>query len=182
MKLLFDFFPLIAFFTTFKLYGIYPATAVIIVVTLLQFSYQWFRHKKVEKIHLFTLVIVLVMGGLTLIFQDDTFIKWKPTVVNWLFTVILLGAPLMGRNLVKDFLSGQTSKPAPDSLWTKLNIAAALFFLALGSLNLYVAFNFSQEFWVNFKVFGILGLTLVFVVAMSMTLIPYIDDKAKNSK
>ena len=171
MKLLFDFFPLILFFGTYKLYGIYVATSVAIIASLGQVIWFWFRHRRFETTHLITLFVILIFGGLTLIFRDDIFIKWKPTIVNWLFAVIVLGSQFLGKRTVLERLLGQQmTLPAP--IWKKVNLSWGLFFLVSGTLNLYIAFFFRThlddqirtDFWVNFKVFGLLGLTLAFSI------------------
>ena len=128
MKFLYDFFPIVLFFIAYKLYGMYVATAVIIVSSLLQVGYSWFRHRKVEKMHLITLVIVLVFGGLTLILQDPVFIKWKPTVVNWLFGLAFLGSQFIGaKTLVERMMSTQIE--LPSAVWRRLNLTWVAFFV-----------------------------------------------------
>jgi len=181
MKLLFDFFPLILFFGAYKLYGIYVATSVAIVASLGQVAWFWFRNRRFETIHLITLSVILVFGGMTLIFRDDVFIKWKPTIVNWLFAVIVLGSQFLGKRTVLERLLGQQmALPAP--IWKKVNLSWGLFFLVSGALNLYIAFFFRThlddqirtDFWVNFKVFGLLGLTLTFSVVQMLLVARYI--------
>ena len=189
MKLLFDFFPLILFFTAYKIYGIYVATAAAIAASLLQVSLHWFRHRRFETTHVVTLLVIAVFGGLTLAFRDDTFIKWKPTIVNWLFAAIVLGSQVSGRRTVLEhLLGGQLKLPGP--IWKKVNLSWGLFFLATGLLNLYVAFYFRvnldeqarTDFWVNFKVFGLMGLTLAFTVVQMLLIARHIvtpdEDKA----
>src|SRR5690606_17416752 len=135
---------------------------VLIAATLLQVGYTWVKERKVQRAHLITLVFVVVLGGLTLLFQDDTFIKWKPTVVNWIFAAVLFVSAFIGeRNLLQRMLESNMS--LPPHVWRNLNYSWVIFFLASGALNLYVAYNFSQDFWVNFKLFGLLGITLLFV-------------------
>ncbi len=187
MKLLFDFFPLILFFGAYKLYGIYVATSVAIVASLGQVIWFWFRHRRFETTHLITLSVILIFGGMTLIFRDDVFIKWKPTIVNWLFAVIVLGSQFLGKRTVLERLLGQQmTLPAP--IWKTVNLSWGLFFLVSGALNLYVAFFFRTylddqirtDFWVNFKVFGLLGLTLAFSIIQMLLISRHIvseDDK-----
>ena len=171
MKLLFDFFPLILFFGAYKLYGIYAATVVAIVASLAQVIWTRLRQHRFETPHLITLFVILIFGGMTLVFQDDVFIKWKPTIVNWLFGVIVLGSQLIGQRSVLERLLGAQMN-LPSAVWKKVNLAWGLFFLFSGALNLYVAFYFRvhldeqvrTDFWVNFKVFGLLGLTLAFSI------------------
>ena len=123
----------------------------------------------------FVLVVIVVFGGATLILQDETFIKWKPTVLYWLFGGVLAGAIALRRNLVRTMLSDQVQ--LPDAVWRRLNWSWVAFFAFMGALNLYVAYNYSTDNWVNFKLFGGMGLMLVFVVAQAMVLSKYIDEK-----
>lgn len=180
-KLFSDLFPLIVFFTTFKLVadpkqGILVATAAAIVATTLQALYAYWRHRRVEPMLLVTLGIIALLGGATLLFGDERFIKWKPTAVNWLFGVVLLGSELFGaKNLVRRMLEGRLS--LPDATWTRLNLAWAVFFLAMGTANLYVAYSFPTETWVNFKLFGLLGLTLLFVLGQAIYLARYLETE-----
>jgi intracellular septation protein len=166
MKLLFDFLPILLFFIAYKLADIYVATGVLIVATLAQVGWIWLRQRQVEKMPLFTAALVLALGGATLILHDPVFVKWKPTVVNWLFAAVFLGSRFIGRKtLLERMVGGQLELPAP--VWVKLTLAWAGFFLVMGAANLYVAFTFSENTWVNFKLFGLLGLTLVFVLAQA---------------
>jgi len=177
MKFLYDFFPIVLFFIAYKLYGMYVATAVIIVSSLLQVGYSWFRHRKVEKMHLITLVIVLVFGGLTLILQDPVFIKWKPTVVNWLFAVAFLGSQFIGaKTLVERMMSTQIELPSP--VWRRLNLTWVAFFIVSGAANIYVAYNYSEDTWVNFKLFGVLGLTIAFIIIQAFYISRHLPDEA----
>ncbi len=186
MKFLFDFLPIILFFIAFKIpddpqEGIMLATAVAIVVSVLQVIYTWFRHHKVEKMQLITMGLIVVLGGATLIFQDERFIKWKPTVVNWLFAVVFLGSQYFGsKNIIKRMMDEQVV--LPEHVWGKLNMAWALFFFVTGCANLYVAFNYPTETWVNFKLFGILGLTILFVIGQAMYMSRYIEEDEEPEK
>lgn len=170
MKLLFDLFPLLIFFAAFKFYDIYTATAAAIVATVIQVSAFWFKHRRFEAMHLTTLAVISVFGGLTIALQDDAFIKWKPSIVNWTFSAAILGMILTKKSALERVMGSQISLPPP--IWRKLNFAWAMFFLLMGLLNLYVAFYYNldadaatrTQTWVNFKVFGLTGLTLVFVL------------------
>lgn len=171
MKLLFDLFPLLIFFAAFKFYDIYTATAAAIVATFVQVGVFWVRHRRFETMHLVTLAAISVFGGLTIVLQDDAFIKWKPSIVNWAFAAAILATLFIGRkSALEHILGGQVALPSP--VWRKLNIAWGVFFLLMGLLNLYVAFYHNSgadevirtRTWVNFKVFGLTGLTLIFVV------------------
>jgi len=185
-KLLFDFFPVVLFFAAFKLHddpqeGILVATAVLMAATALQVAYTWLRHRRVEKLHVATLAIVLVLGGITLALEDEMFVKWKPTVVNWLFGLAFLASELVGRkNLVRRLM--ESNVRLPDPVWVRLNASWVVFFLSLGALNLYVVYNFDTDTWVDFKLFGLLGLTLAFVIGQAFYLVRHVkpDDDAPD--
>ena len=188
MKLLFDFFPLVLFFGAFKLYDIYVATLVAMAASLAQVVFIRIRHQRFETTHLVTLFVILLFGGMTLIFQDDMFIKWKPTIVNWIFAIVVLGSQFIGkRTVLERLLGGQMQMPA--RIWKKVNVSWGLFFLVSGLLNLYVAFYFRThldeatrtDFWVNFKVFGLLGLTLAFSIIQMMIVARYISTEPSES-
>ncbi|HEX9207070.1 MAG TPA: septation protein A [Steroidobacteraceae bacterium] len=170
MQLLFDFLPVVLFFIAYKLAGIYVATGVLIVGVLAQTAISWFRHRKVSPMLLTSAILVLLFGGLTLLVHDATFIKWKPTIVNWLFAAAFLASQFMKGPTLVQRLMGEQLQLEPASLWARLNLMWIVFFLVCGALNLYVAFNFSESTWVNFKLFGLLGLTLVFALAQGMWL------------
>jgi intracellular septation protein len=175
MKFLFDLFPVILFFIAFKLKGIYVATAVAIAATFMQIGWLWLRKRRVDGMLWASLAIIVVFGGATLLLQDETFIKWKPTVLYWTFGVALVAAErLFGKNLIRAMLVGQFDLPAP--VWAKLNWSWAAFFAFMGVANLYVAFNFSTDMWVNFKLFGGTGLMLLFVLAQALLLARHIED------
>lgn len=178
MKFLFDLFPVILFFVAFKFFGIFTATAVAIVATLVQIIYVKLRHGKVEKMLLASGVIITLFGGATLLFKDPTFIQWKPTILYWLFAASLLVAQfLFNKNPMRAMMEKQIS--LPNNVWAKVNIAWSALFVALGFLNLYVAFNYSQDTWVDFKLFGITGIMLVFIIGQTLLLSKYLvnDDK-----
>lgn len=175
MKFLFDLLPVILFFVAFKLFGIYPATAVAIVATVLQIAWVRIRHGKVEPMQWVSLVIIGVFGGATILLHNETFIKWKPTVLYWLFAVTLIGSVIGWRkNLIRAMMGKQVT--LPDAMWGRLNVAWAAFFAAMGVLNLYVAYQFSTDTWVNFKLFGSMGLMVVFIVAQSLWLSRHIQE------
>ena len=177
MKFLFDLFPVILFFIAFKLAGIYVATGVAMAATFAQIGWLKLRRRKVDTIMWVTLGIIVVFGGATLLLQDETFIKWKPTVLYWAFAAALTGAPLVaGKNLIRAVLGEQMQ--LPDPVWTRLNWAWAAFFAVMGVANLYVAFNYSTDTWVSFKLFGSTGLMLVFVIAQALYLSRHLQEKA----
>lgn len=178
-KMLFDFFPIILFFAAFKAYadprkGILVATGVVIVATALQVGWTWWRTRRVEKLHVVTLALVVVLGGATLAFDNAIFIKWKPTVVNWLFGLVFLASEFVGkRSIVRRMMEGQISLPA--RVWTRLNLSWVAFFIASGLLNLYVVYHFDTATWVNFKLFGMMGLTIVFVIAQGVYMMRHVE-------
>ena len=201
MKLLFDLFPVILFFVTFKFSGNNPesaadlvgtllgsaavdvkqapillATIVVIVATVAQIAWVHFRHGKVDKMLWVSLVLVVVFGGMTLIFQDETFIKWKPTILYWVFAASMAFASLvLKKNPVRAMLGEQLT--LPDPVWGKVNLSWVGFFLFMGALNLFVAFNFPTDTWVNFKLFGGMGLLLLFVLGQGLMLSKYVEEK-----
>jgi intracellular septation protein len=184
MKLLFDFLPILLFFIAYKLYDFYVATAVIIIASTLQVGWIWFRHHRVENMHLVTLVLVIVLGGATLLLHDEVFMKWKPTVVNWLFALAFLGSQFIGnKNILQRMLESQITLDTPN-IWLRLNLMWISFFILMGVINLYVAFNFSTDTWVNFKLFGMMGLTVIFIIAQSIYLAQHIvvvEDSSDDS-
>lgn len=176
MKLFFDFFPIILFFAAYKLFGIFAATAVAIAATFGQIGWVWFRHRKVDTMLWVSLAIITVFGGATLFLHDETFIKWKPTVLYWLFaTVLLASAVFFRKNLIRTMMEKQVNMP--DPVWSRLNLSWVAFFAVMGCANLYVAFNFPTDTWVNFKLFGSLGLMLVFVFLQGLLLAKYVEEK-----
>ena len=176
MKFLFDLFPVILFFVAFKFYDIYVATAVAIAATFAQVGWLKLRRRKVDPMLWASLAIIVVFGGATLALQDETFIKWKPTVLYWLFAAVLAGSELLfGRNLIRALLGAQIE--LPDHAWRKLNWSWIGFFAIMGAANLFVAYNFSTDAWVNFKLFGGMGLLLAFVLAQGLVLAKYLQEK-----
>jgi intracellular septation protein len=180
MKLLFDLFPILLFFIAFKFEGIYVATAAAIGATMLQIIWTKFRHGKVDKMLWVSLAIVGVFGGATLLLHDESFIKWKPTVLYWVFSVILLFSDLLlHKNLMRNMLQEKIALPL--HVWKRFNLSWSLFFAVLGFINLYVAFHFSTETWVDFKLFGFTALMLVFILAQGVWLSKYVDEKKEDN-
>ena len=207
-KLLFDLFPVIIFFIAYKIGdanaeatrafmawiglpqavgagekpGIYLATLVAIVASFGQIAWVKLRGHKVEIMLWVSLGIIVVFGGATLWLHDESFIKWKPTVLYWIFSAIIFGAAALGRNVIRSLMNEQMELPGPA--WSRLNASWGGFFAVMGLANLFVAFNFSTDAWVNFKLFGSLGLMLVFVIGQSMMLTKYLDkaDLDKEEK
>ena len=179
MKFLFDIFPVVLFFIAFKVYDIYVATAVAMAATFLQIGWAWLRHRKVDTMLWISLAVIVVFGGATLLLQDETFIKWKPTVLYWLFSAVLAVAALAFRkNLIRAMMETQVT--LPEVVWGKLLASWIAFFALMGALNLIVAFNFSTDAWVNFKLFGGIGLMLVFIVLQGLMFSRHIEDKKTN--
>jgi intracellular septation protein len=179
-KLLFDLFPIILFFVAFKFADIYTATAVAIAATIAQIVWLKLRGKHVEVMQWVSLGVIVVFGGLTLMLHDETFIKWKPTILYWSFASGLLIARLTGRNLMKVFMGAQMTLPAP--VWERLNQMWMLYFLLMGALNIWVAYTWSTEIWVNFKLFGTLGMTLVFVLLQGVYLSRFMKDAGDEAR
>jgi intracellular septation protein len=169
MKLLLDFFPIILFFAAFKVAGIYVATGVAIAATIVQIA--WLRHStgKIEPMQWVSLGVIVVFGGATIALQNETFIKWKPTVLYWLMAGTLAAGQLVFRkNLLKSLMGAQLE--LPDAAWRVTNWSWIAFFALMGALNLWVAFNFDTDTWVNFKLFGGMGLMLLFVLGQAVYL------------
>ncbi|MEP6790610.1 MAG: septation protein A [Ramlibacter sp.] len=169
MKLLLDFFPIILFFVAFKLAGIYVATGVAIVATIAQISWLRYKTGKVDPMQWVSLGVIVLFGGATIIAHNDTFIKWKPTVLYWLMGgSLLVGQLFFKKNLLKSLMGAQMELPEPA--WRVMTWSWVGFFAVMGVINLWVAFNFDTDTWVNFKLFGGLGLMAVFVVAQALYL------------
>ncbi len=177
MKFLFDLFPIFLFFLAFKVWDIYVATAVAIAATIGQIGYLKLRGRKVDTMMWVSLAIIVVFGGATIALHDETFIKWKPTVLYWLFAIVLSTSELLWRkNLIRSLMQAQ-QLTMPDGAWRTLNWSWVGFFSCMGVLNLYVAFNYTTDTWVSFKLFGGMGLMLVFVVLQALYMARYIDEK-----
>ncbi len=179
MKLLADLLPVILFFLAYQWYDLYVATAVAVVTAALQIAAQHLRGKRVEQMQLLTLGLLVVFGGLTLMLRDPAFIKWKPTVVNWLFAALFIGSGwLTDRSILQRIMDHAIE--LPSAVWHRLNIAWSTFFVAMGALNLYVAYGFAENVWVNFKLFGLLGLTLLFSLLQGIYIARYTPANIPN--
>ena len=175
MKQLLDFFPIILFFIAYKTYDIYVATAVVIVATIFQVAFTWFKFKKVEKMQWITLGLILVMGGATLYLQDEQFIKWKLSIIEWLFGLAFLGSQYIGKKPFVERMIGESIE-LPTNIWRRLNFFWATFFISVGFINLYVMFNYDTDTWVDFKTFGVPGLMLIFIIVQMIFLYKYIPE------
>ena len=181
MKLLLDFFPVLLFFLAFKVWGIFVATAVAIVVTLLQIGWMWRRTGHVEPMQWVSLGVIVVFGGATLLTQDETFIKWKPTVLYWLMGGALwVGWFGFKRNFLRSLMGHQLT--LPDPAWLVLLHSWAFFFAIMGVLNLWVAYHFDTDTWVSFKLFGGMGLMLVFAVGQALYLSRHIPAEGTQEE
>jgi intracellular septation protein len=175
MKLLIDFAPIAVFFVAYKLWGIYVATGVAIAATIVQIGWLRYSTGKVEPMQWLSLGIIVLFGGATILAHDETFIKWKPTVLYWLMGGTLAAGQLFFRkNLLKSLMGSQLELPEPA--WRTMNWSWIGFFALMGVLNLWVAFNFDTDTWVNFKLFGGLGLMFVFIIGQALYLGRYMKD------
>jgi intracellular septation protein len=179
MKVFFDLFPVILFFIGFKLYNIFVATAIAIGATIAMIIYSKLRHGKVEKMLLINGVIISILGGITLILHDKTFIMWKPTVLYWLMAVVLLISNyFLKKNLIEKMM-GKMLNP-PQYIWTRLNLIWVAFLIVMGILNLYVAFSFTEEAWVNFKLFGVTSMMFIFMIVQTLLLKDYLIETTEE--
>ncbi|MDR9497679.1 MAG: septation protein A [Hydrogenovibrio sp.] len=179
MKLLFDLFPVILFFIAFKMYGIYVATAVAIVASIAQVAFVYAKNRKVEKMHLITLALIVILGGATLIFQDEDFIKWKPTVVNWGFALVFVASHFIGKKPIIERMMDQAIT-LPKQAWLRLSQMWVAFFVFSGVANIYVAYQYSTDTWVNFKLFGLMGLTFAFIVLQGLYIARYVKQDERE--
>lgn len=187
MKILFDFFPTLVFFLIYKLWGVFPAIYGLIIASVIQIIFLYIKTKRVEPMHLILLFMILIFGGLTLYFHDVHFLMWKVSLVNWLIGLVMISSHFLKKNILEYFFdfamkqNSNTQKPSPHStiqlpkqVLNQLNLAWGLFFILVGCLNLYIAFYYPLNIWVDFKVFGIIGLTLLFTVLQTFYLYKYL--------
>ena len=192
MKMLFDYFPIIVFFAVFKLLtgdgsseevkeAMIMATKAGIGASFVQVGLYWLKTREFEKMHLISLALIAIFGSITIALDDPLYIKWKTTILEWVFALVFIGSEYIGeKNLVRRMMDKVMI--APDAIWKKLNLAWAGFFILMGFVNLYVLYNFSDEFWVNFKLFGMLGMTLVFVIAQGLFMAKYVIQEEETSE
>ena len=202
-KTLFDLFPVILFFVVFKIAGnntdmaqaladsvgyvvdpkqlpILLATAAAMIATALQIAWVKWHHGKVDTMLWISFSIIVVLGGATLLLHDENFIKWKPTILYWVFSAtLLLSSLLFKKNLMQSLM--QEKLTLPNRTWALLNLSWSLFFFVLGVVNLYVAFNFSTDDWVNFKLFGATGMMLLFVLLQAFALAKYVEKEKESN-
>jgi len=175
MKFLFDLFPVALFFVAIQIWDIFVATAVAIAATFAQVGWLLVRKKRIEPMLWASLAIIAVFGGLTLYLRDEPFILWKPPVLYWLVGAVLARSALARRNLFRALLGAQMK--LPDAVWGRLNWTWVGFFAFMGAANLYVAFNYSEKVWASFKLFGGIGLMLLFVIGQSLVLAKYVEEE-----
>jgi intracellular septation protein len=180
MKLLFDFLPILLFFVAYKVYGIYAATVVAIAASLIQVTVHRIKNKRFETMHLITFFSILVLGSATLFSHNDIFIKWKPTILYWVLGIAFIASSIFAKKPMIQSLM-EKSIAMPTEIWQRLNIGWSVFFILLGAVNLFVVYHYSTNTWVNFKLFGTLGLTLLFVVLQSLYMAKYIQVQDKKS-
>ena len=182
MKFLFDLFPIILFFIAFKFGDIYTATIVAMVATIGQILWVYYRHRKIDAMQWVSLAMIVVFGSLTIFLHDKTFIQLKPTALYWLFScTLLISTQFFQKNWIQVLMGKQITlkEKHSKSVWQRLNLAWACFFFLMGALNLYVAFEYSEEAWVNFKLFGSTGLLVVFVIIQGVWLTRHIEHPAQ---
>jgi len=167
MQILIDFLPIVVFFATYKFAGMFAATGMLMAAMALQIAIQWFQQGTVNKMLLTSGILVGVFGAITLLFRDPIFIQWKPTIVNWLFAVVFFVSQLISNKTVIERIMGHAIQ-LNASMWRQLNLMWVGYFVFLGAANLYVVYNYEESTWVNFKLFGILGLTLIMALAQAL--------------
>ena len=167
MQILVDFFPIVVFFVTYKLADVFTATAALMAAMAIQIAIQWFRQGKVNKMLLISGALVGIFGGITLLLRDPIFIQWKPTIVNWLFAAVFFGSRFVGARTITERMMGQAVQ-LDAAMWRQLNLMWVGNFSFLGAANLYVVYNYDEATWVNFKLFGMLGLTLLMAVGQAL--------------
>lgn len=189
MKLVFDLFPLILFFAAYRVFDIFVATGVAIAAVIAQVGWLKVRNHKIEVMHIISLVVIVVFGGATILTENEAFIRWKPTILYWCFSAILFGSRFLFRKPAIQYVMGsQLSLPA--HVWSRMNLSFAVFTLVMGLLNLYVAFYYGadlapdvqRDHWVNFKVFGTMILTFVFVIGLMLSLSRHLNIENDEEK
>jgi intracellular septation protein len=181
MKFLFDFFPILVFFICYKWFGIYAATATAMVLSIIQVAFYRIKYQRYEKMHLISLVLIVVLGGATLIFHNPWFIKWKPTAIYWLTAVVFLGSTFIGKKpIIQKVMENNITLPTP--IWFRLSHAWTVFFAMMGIVNIYIAYHYDTDTWVNFKLFGGAGCTLLFVLIQALYLAKHAQEPPASSK
>lgn len=181
MQLFVDYIPIVVFVLAYFYEDIFFATAVLMAVMPVVMGLQWLLTRKVNKIYAVSTALVLVLGGVTLAFRNPTFLYWKPTVLNWLIAIVFLGSQWIGNKTIVERMMGKAAE-LRTAQWIRLNQIWVAFFVFAGAANLFVAYNFSEAFWVKFKLFGMLGLTLVFVIIQSIWLTLAVQKSGRAAK
>jgi len=180
MQFLYEIFPVFLFFLTFKFYGIYVATIVGIVSCAIQVLFTKCYKKKWDKAQLITLAVFTIFGGMTLYFHNPIFVKWKPTVVFWIFALVMLGSQLFtSKPIIERMLENvmQTKGSVPKNVWKKLNLIWIAFFIILGGVNLFIAYSYSNDTWVNFKFYGLTAAFFIFSFLQALYLSRYLSEE-----
>jgi intracellular septation protein len=181
MKFLFDFFPILVFFICYKWFGIYVATATAMVLSMAQVIFYRIKYQRYEKMHLISLALIVVLGGATLFFHNPWFIKWKPTAIYWLTAVVFLGSTFIGKKpIIQKVMENNITLPTP--IWFRLSHAWTVFFTLMGMLNIYIAYHYDTDTWVNFKLFGGAGCTLLFVLIQALYLAKHAQEPPVSAK
>lgn len=180
MQLLFDFLPVIVFFAVYKAYDIYVATAAIMIVMAVQIGIQWFRHGTVSKLLLTSGLLVAVLGGMTLVLRDPLFIQWKLTIINALFALAFFGSQFIGQRNLTERLMGHAAA-LPKKVWGQLNLMWVANFTIIAVGNIYVVNHYSLDVWVNFKVYGTLGLTLLTALGQGIWIATIAGDQPTDA-
>lgn len=181
MKLLFDLFPVILFFIAYKWFNLFVATGVAMAAVVVQLASIWIRRKKPDVMNWITFGMILVLGGATLFFRNEMFIKWKPTAVYGILGLVFLGSHWFSpKPIIRRMMEAHVTLPA--KIWSRLNIAWICFFFAMGLINLFVVYSFDTDTWVNFKLFGTLILTFAFLIAQGIWITRHVpaEEQAKN--
>lgn len=179
MSSLLELLLLAAFFLSYLWKGIYVATAVLMVGSVLSLAASWWKTRRLEPLPLIVAVLAVSLGSVTLLLHDPVYIKWKFSVIEWLLGALLLGSQFFGsKNFIRRALESKLT--LPDPVWRNINFMWAGFFLFLGTLNVYIIYNFSTDGWVRFKLFGSMGLTLVFVVIQAAYLAKHMPTEEKH--
>jgi intracellular septation protein len=181
VQFLIDYIPILVFFVAYKCYGIYTATTIAIAISFLQVIWKRVQLKRFEPVSGCTFLALAVLGGATLFFQNSLFLKWKPTVVYWVMGLAFLITPWMHHETLVQKMFRQVIQLLPTQ-WSLLNYIWVAFFLFMGILNLYVAYNCNTDTWVNFKLFGTLGITLLFLVGQGLFMAKYGTAQTGESK
>jgi intracellular septation protein len=175
MKQLLEFFPILLFFIAYKAYDIYIATAVVIGATIIQVAIAWFKYRKVETMQWITLGLVIVFGGATIILHDEQYLKWKFSIIEWLFGLAFLSSHFIGQKTFIERMMG-SNLTLPANIWSRLNVSWATFFISVGFINVYVMYNYNTDDWVTFKTFIAPALMVVFMVVQMSFIYKYIPD------